>query len=751
MDYPDYPLTPVFCTPKDESQRKAWTLIFRQTFGNITPNRFRQNELKLEERCKKYSIEYIAPQLEDSVVAIHERRLRLQRKCKAATAKIRRNNMSQQDREKESLRQQSRNRKLKSFSGSTTPSEIRTIRITGVGGTPNYSFFPITSETYSYSWLFDEEKCQSYRSDLEQLTLGGKEQVKLTESLFIISDYDVVHVKKGKDIFMDGWPVVTCKTKDLLSAEIYINDTCTRRGASVGCLPGSGFFRIMSDSTELQLIDKEDGILEIMHQCFSRDRESICVYVVADIPKLKEKRIIQEVKSILRSKYRTGKADDAGKQIYDYLEREGISQVRFGFVGFRISTVRAGSNAYQMIQRRIMELDYEAGRSAEEPPPLSRPSPSSKALDEAESRDVYYPLMPIFCIPRDLTEKSEWEERFRDSFHVSPARFRLNENKLKERCHKSWVEYIAPQLEDSVDETLRRKHCLNEEIKGNKGRKRNRLNKPSALSPRSLREDRRVWYSQKKKHYQMRSALPESVEAEREEFLNRANGDTREAIARLANFLEMKKFKTLDQMRRALPVETTEEERTKYLKMKKWDVEKAIKEWHHVKKIEEYVLNIPAEATEEERTHYTRQMYASSGYFTRSTVGIYFSFEEWMKIKKAPLMISNSDRTLDQVHREKYWPTVRELFIWDTKTKEWIPNEKKMPKIRELYTWVAEYKQWWPKIGWEHQKNHQQNLWPSALRDYIVGYDNIYRATVCEHFTWDEETEEWIRKEKIFP
>ena len=146
MDYPDYPLTPVFCTPKDESQRKAWTLIFRQTFGNITPNRFRQNELKLEERCKKYSIEYIAPQLEDSVVAIHERRLRLQKKCKAATAKIRRNNMSQQDREKESLRQQSRNRKLKSFSGRTNPSEIRTIRITGVGGTPNYSFFPITSE-----------------------------------------------------------------------------------------------------------------------------------------------------------------------------------------------------------------------------------------------------------------------------------------------------------------------------------------------------------------------------------------------------------------------------------------------------------------------------------------------------------------------------------------------------------------------------------------------------------------------------
>jgi len=627
------------------------------------------------------------------------------------------------------LRQQSRNRKLKSFSLRTNPSEIRTIRITGVGGTPNYSFFPITSETTLFG-EFGEDKCQSYRSHLEQLTLGGEEQVKLTESLFIIGPYNVVHMKKGKQ-YMDGWPVVTCKTKDLLSAEIYINDTCTRRGASVGCLPGSGFFRIMSDSTKLRLFDGQEGILEISHERFSGDRESVSVYVVADIPKGKE-RIVREVKSILRWEYPDGRANDAGKQIYDYLERQGITQVRFGFVSFRISTVRAGSNAYQMIQRRIMELDYEAGRSTEEPPPLSRPSPSSKALDEAESRDVYYPLMPIFCIPRDLTEKSEWEERFRDSFHVSPARFRLNENKLKERCHKSWVEYIAPQLEDSVDETLRRKHCLNEEIKGNKGRKRNRLNKPSALSPRSLREDgsrtRRVWYSQKRKHYQMRYALPESSEAEREEFLNRANGDTREAIARLTSFLEMKKFKKLDQMRRALPVETTEQERTKYLKMKKWDVEEAIKEWQLRKKIEE---SVPAEATEEERTQYSHQMYDSS------TVGIYFSFEEWMKIKKAP------KATYDQVKGDTYWATVRELFIWDTKTKEWIPNEKKMPKIRELYTW-------YPRgaaitgcgSGWDPIIPYQQSpKWG--------GHDSPeYWATVREHFTWDEEMKEWIPNEK---
>jgi hypothetical protein len=646
--------------------------------------------------------------------------------------------MSQQDREKESLRQQSRNRKLKSFSGRTNPSEIRTIRITGVGGTPNYSFFPITSE-YTFVGIYDEEKCQSYRSALEQLTVGGEEQVKLTESLYILGLYDEVHVKKGKHIFMDGWPVVTCKTKDLLSAEIYINDTCTRRGASVGCLPGSGLFRIMSDSTKLCLIDDEEGILEISHQRFSGDRENISVHVVADIPKGKEERIVGQVKWILRWEYPDGRADDAGKQIYDYLERQGITQVRFGFVSFRISTVRAGSNAYQMIQRRIMELDYKAGRSTEEPPPLSRPSPSSKALDEVESRDVYYPLMPIFCIPRDLTEKSEWEERFRDSFHVSPARFRLNENKLKERCHKSWVEYIAPQLEDSVDETLRRKHCLNEEIKGNKGRKRNRLYKPSALSPRGLREDGGVWYSQKKKHYQMRYALPESSEAEREEFLNRANGDTREAIARLTNFLEMKKFKKLDQMRRALPVETTEQERTKYLKMKKWDVEEAIEEWRRVKertrKIEE---SVPAEATEEERTQYLND---SMGYYI-------FSFEEWMKIKKAPKATYNQ---ISNSGRRTYWPTLRELFIWDTKTKEWIPNEEKMPKIRELYTWDAKTKEWVPKIP----KNRKGFQCPIELAsERIVDYTWIYKATVRENFTWDKETEEWIPNEKksyVFP
>ena len=82
-----YPLTPVFCTPKGEAEKKPWTLRFRQTFG-ITPMRFNQNEIRLEERCKKYSVEYIAPGLSDSVEAINERKVQLQKKCKAANDKI---------------------------------------------------------------------------------------------------------------------------------------------------------------------------------------------------------------------------------------------------------------------------------------------------------------------------------------------------------------------------------------------------------------------------------------------------------------------------------------------------------------------------------------------------------------------------------------------------------------------------------------------------------------------------------------
>eukprot|EP00984_Skeletonema_dohrnii_P036050 scaffold36549_cov810-Skeletonema_dohrnii-CCMP3373.AAC.1 len=84
-----YPLTPIFCTPKDETEEKAWILKFRQTFNNITPSRFRQIETKLKERCEKYSVDYIAPCLQDSIEAINERKLSLQKKCKAAVDKIR--------------------------------------------------------------------------------------------------------------------------------------------------------------------------------------------------------------------------------------------------------------------------------------------------------------------------------------------------------------------------------------------------------------------------------------------------------------------------------------------------------------------------------------------------------------------------------------------------------------------------------------------------------------------------------------
>lgn len=142
MNIIHYPLTPLFCTPQDEAEKKAWTLRFQQTFG-ITPMRFNQNEIRLEERCKKYAVEYIAPELSDSVEAIDERKVQLQKKCKTATDKIRRNRMSPSDREKERLREQSRNRKGNDPVNKTNLSEIHTFRITGIGGTPNYSYLPI--------------------------------------------------------------------------------------------------------------------------------------------------------------------------------------------------------------------------------------------------------------------------------------------------------------------------------------------------------------------------------------------------------------------------------------------------------------------------------------------------------------------------------------------------------------------------------------------------------------------------------
>ena len=108
-----------------------------------------------------------------------------------------------------------------------------------------------------------------------------------------------------------------------------------------------------------------------------------------------------------------------------------------------------------------------------------------------------------------------------------------------------------------------------------------------------------------------------------------------------------------------------------------------------------------------------------------------------MKIKKAPLATS------DQVDRETYWPTVRELFVWDTTTKEWIPNEKKMPKIRELYQWDPKYKEWWPTT-----KSIRSACNCLSVCHCLEGYNAIYWLTVREHFTWDEEMKEWIPNEK---
>eukprot|EP00984_Skeletonema_dohrnii_P012646 scaffold5158_cov79-Skeletonema_dohrnii-CCMP3373.AAC.1 len=83
---------------------------------------------------------------------------------------------------------------------------------------------------------------------------------------------------------------------------------------------------------------------------------------------------------------------------------------------------------------------------------------------------IYHPLTPVFYIPRDSVEESAWKERFLQSFHVTPARFRLNEKKLADGCKKHSVRYIAPQLEDSADETISRKYALHKQIQACKNR-----------------------------------------------------------------------------------------------------------------------------------------------------------------------------------------------------------------------------------------------------------------------------------------
>mmetsp|Transcript_19205 Transcript_19205/g.31544 ORF Transcript_19205/g.31544 Transcript_19205/m.31544 type:complete len:502 (-) Transcript_19205:99-1604(-) len=459
-----YPLTPVLCTPKDEAERKKWRLMFRINFGNITPIQFKVNETRLEKRCKKYSIEYVAPQLTDSVEAIRERQTRLQKKCKAAADKIRRSRPSVQ--EKERARERTRNRKGNDPVNDKNPSELRTFRITGRGGTPNYSYLPVAP--YSTPCLIGEEGCSSARSQLEPLTLGGQEQVKLNEPISFVSWYDNVSVKKGKIVSMDGWRVEMCDTKDVLSAEIYINDNCTKRGASVGCLPSAGFFNQVKESTCVMLGNGGyTDVLEICHTYFKGDSNGIIVQVVADIPEGRVD-IIQEAKRMVEVKQNITKDSRKawnGKELYDYLDDQGITQVRFEDVDFFVSVVRAGSNTHQIIQRKMMELDYKAGRTDEKPPALTRP----RSKGSNAKGNVYYPLTPIFCIPRDSVEESEWKERFFESFHVTPVRFRLNEEQLAEKCKKNSVRYIAPQLEDSVDETLRRKYTLNVKIQSSRG------------------------------------------------------------------------------------------------------------------------------------------------------------------------------------------------------------------------------------------------------------------------------------------
>lgn len=269
-------------------------------------------------------------------------------------------------------------------------------------------------------------------------------------------------------MFMDGLRVEMCDTLKVLSAEIYINDNCTKRASSVGFRPSTGFFRKVGDSTRVML--GNDGnytdILEIYHYKFKGDSKRISLLVVAEIPKEKVD-VIQVAKRIVKEHSRKPWPWDGASHLYPYLHEQGITQVRFEDIDFDVSHVRAGGNAHQIIERKILELDYVAGRTDKKPPVIYR-LPSKNPSDAETESNTYYPLTPIFCIPKDLGEKLEWKERFLQSFHVTPDRFRADESKLIEGCKKNSVTYIAPQLEDSVDETLRRKYTLQAKIKASK-------------------------------------------------------------------------------------------------------------------------------------------------------------------------------------------------------------------------------------------------------------------------------------------
>ncbi len=203
------------------------------------------------------------------------------------------------EKERLRLREQNRNRKGNDPVNKTNLSEIRTFRITGIGGTPNYSYLPIRLD--STTIVINEEECKSARNDLEQLTLGGQEQVKLIKPIPFFSCYNYVSTKKRNNVFMDGLRVEMCDTLKVLSAEIYINDNCTKRASSVGFRPSTGFFRKVGDSTRVML--GNDGnytdILEIYHYKFKGDSKRISVLVVAEIPKEKVD-VIQVAKRIVK-------------------------------------------------------------------------------------------------------------------------------------------------------------------------------------------------------------------------------------------------------------------------------------------------------------------------------------------------------------------------------------------------------------------------------------------------------------------
>jgi len=286
---------------------------------------------------------------------------------------------------------------------------------------------------------------------------NGQDYIKLNDPFSFVIPLRKVCMEKDDKLFMDGWPVSMCKTKDVLSAQVYINDKCTKRGASVHCLPGAGNLAMtLADfnSTTLRNDGNYSNLLIIYHGCFQLD-DYLQVTVAVNVPEAPDtfvyggyypKNIIKGAKQIV-SRYKTHTTGN-GKELYEFLHNQGIAEVQFTDVLFEESLVgtKPGTTT-EIVKKMILAFDGVT---------LPKRLSSRKRTDTADELG-YYPLTPIFYTMTHPSIQKEWTKRFVQSFHVTPARFIGNETKLKERCKKFSITYISPQLEDSVEITINRK------------------------------------------------------------------------------------------------------------------------------------------------------------------------------------------------------------------------------------------------------------------------------------------------------